>query len=208
MMSGKIGHYMVFFPSYKYMQAVYEVFKEKSGVADEWRIEETPYFESQDELGRGFKVYQQEVQMSEEQREAFLERFEPSPKVATVNFCVLGGIFSEGIDLTGDRLIGVMVVGVGLPQLGLERDLIKHYFDERQVEGYHYAYTYPGINKVLQAVGRLVRTETDEGVIILVDDRYQQALYSQLLPSGYQRVHAPERLKVLVENFWEKRSEG
>ena len=119
--------------------------------------------------------------------QAFLNHFKDTSE-ATLNFCVLGGIFSEGIDLTKEQLIGVMVVGVGIPQIGLERDLIKGYFDEVGKEGYHYAYTYPGINKVLQAIGRLIRTENDRGLIILVDDRYQTRLYNELLPHQYQYV--------------------
>lgn len=141
--------------------------------------------------------------MDEEAREAFLKHFENTEE-ASLNFCVLGGIFSEGIDLTGERLIGVMVVGVGIPQIGLERDLIKNYFDEADKDGYHYAYTYPGINKVLQAVGRLIRTEEDKGVILLVDDRYPTGFYRSLLPHNYETISQAEELKTRLDFFWKQ----
>ena len=102
-------------------------------------------------------------------------------------------------------MIGVAIVGVGLPQIGLERDLIKLHFDEEQKEGYHYAYTYPGINKVLQAIGRLIRTEEDQGVILLIDDRYQKSFYQGLLPHQYHYVHHTQQLEQVVENFWQTR---
>ena len=177
----KVGHYMVFFPSYKYMEEVYECYKEQTS----------------------YTLYKQENEMPEEAREAFLAHFKGQGKT-TINFCVLGGIFSEGIDLTGERLIGVIVVGVGLPQISVERDLIKHYFDETDREGYHYAYTYPGINKVLQAVGRLIRTEEDKGIIVLVDDRYQSYFYEELLPHTYRRIENSKKLGEAIKNFWNK----
>ncbi|MGL4798475.1 MAG: ATP-dependent DNA helicase, partial [Cellulosilyticaceae bacterium] len=157
----KLGNYMVFFPSYQYMEEVYKQCEKD--------YPDLP-------------IRMQSTAMDEEAREAYLGQFERNPTKTTIGFCVLGGIFSEGIDLTGDRLIGVIVVGVGLPQIGLERDLIKYYFDEKGMEGYHYAYTYPGMNKVLQAVGRLIRTEADEGVALFIDDRYLSPTYQALLP--------------------------
>lgn len=187
MVSGKVGHYMVFFPSYKYMTASFEAFEAYN------RCRQAPY-----------TLYQQASEMSELEREDFLAHFEQKG-VTTISFCVLGGIFSEGIDLTGEKLIGVAIVGVGLPQIGLERDLIKLHFDEEQKEGYHYAYTYPGINKVLQAIGRLIRTEEDQGVILLIDDRYQKSFYQGLLPHQYHYVHHTQQLEQVVENFWQTR---
>lgn len=157
----KKGNYMVFFPSYDYMIKCYEAFLETY---------------------RGYKVVVQEVGMTDTEKEEFLARFEETPLETTIGFCVLGGNFSEGIDLTGDKLIGVIVVGVGLPQVGTERNLIKYYFDELNLEGYHYAYTYPGMNKVLQGIGRLIRTKEDYGIILLIDDRYNTPLYRALLP--------------------------
>ena len=221
LVSGKKGHYMVFFPSYKYMMDTYEHLKqiyvdnplalmdkaldmqgkiEKNGdklalEADEGILLDglAPYM---------LTLYKQNGEMTEEQRESFLNHF-ADKKNATLNFCVLGGIFSEGIDLTGDQLIGVAVVGVGIPQIGLERDLIKGYFDENDKAGYHYAYTYPGMNKVLQAVGRLIRTEEDKGVILLIDDRYRTPLYQEMLPHVYQYVQENETTSKQIEYFWE-----
>ena len=104
-----------------------------------------------------------------------------------IGFAVLGGVFSEGIDLIGDRLNGVIVVGVGLPQLCFERNLIKDYFHKQGKNGYNYAYVYPGMNKVLQAGGRLIRSEKDRGTIVLVDDRFLQKQYQLLLPPQWQQ---------------------
>ena len=206
----KIGHYMVFFPSYKYMSEVFEHLRVMTSsereAQEEIRVEES-YFQVYDELGQPqYEVYKQTSEMSEEERESFLERFIPNPESSTVNFCVLGGIFSEGIDLTGDRLIGVIVVGVGLPQLGLERDLIKNHFDEEEKDGYHYAYTYPGINKVLQAVGRLIRTEEDKGSILLIDDRFNTPLYESLLTPEFYHAKKVKTTEIAsyVKRFWEE----
>lgn len=182
---GKVGNYMIFFPSYQYMMDTYEVFS------------------------KSYPTYQVAIQknsMSEEERESFLHQFVEDPKETRIGFCVLGGIFSEGIDLTGDRLIGVVIVGVGLPQIGLERDLIKYYFDEKEMDGYHYAYTYPGMNKVLQAMGRLIRTERDRGVVLLIDDRYLTPFYKGLMPEHLLPIQTVERQTVeeKIENFWDK----
>lgn len=182
----KVGHYMVFFPSYKYMLDVYE---------------------TMEEIEKDYDIYIQESNMDEEARETFLERFIPNPDKTTVNFCVLGGIFSEGIDLTEDRLIGVMIVGVGLPQIGLERDLIKNYFDELGKDGYHYAYTYPGMNKVLQAIGRLIRTEKDRGIILLMDERFTSPFYESLFPPElsqkyYINYRGLPQVTKLIDDFW------
>ncbi|MHC0035473.1 helicase C-terminal domain-containing protein [Pseudoneobacillus sp. C159] len=155
------GNFLVFFPSYQYMMMVYE----------------TCNFEDS-----SYDVLVQTQGMSEEEKEGFLEHFQPNRPKTLVGFAVLGGIFSEGVDLKGDRLNGVMVIGVGLPQIGLERDLIKEYFDRIGKSGYDYAYVYPGINKVLQAGGRLIRSESDKGLIVLIDDRFLQPKYQKLLP--------------------------
>ena len=115
--------------------------------------------------------------MVEEEREAFLARFEANPIETLVGFCVLGGIFSEGIDLKGDRLIGTAIVGVGLPQMNHEQDLIKNYFDDAQGKGFEYAYQLPGMNKVLQAAGRVIRDVSDFGVVLLLDQRFISPRY-------------------------------
>lgn len=215
----KKGHYMVFFPSYKYMEDTYGHFLGRHGIEAESQ-EALSMDREHEEVGsylegdatssthplviNGVTLYKQDLSMSEEEREAFLQHFEEEA-VPTLNFCVLGGIFSEGIDLTGEKLIGVMIVGVGLPQIGLERDLIKGYFDEVEKEGYHYAYTYPGVNKVLQAVGRLIRTEEDRGTVLLIDDRYRLPFYQNLLPHAYQFVRNPKEMQEKLKDFWQER---
>ncbi|WP_394236352.1 helicase C-terminal domain-containing protein [Niallia oryzisoli] len=163
--SSRPGNYLIFFPSYQYLFTVYEQFKQEDN--------ET-------------KTLIQTTGMTEEEREAFLEAFKPNQSDTLLGFAVLGGIFSEGIDLIGDRLNGVVVVGVGLPQLCFERDLIKDYFNKQGKNGYNYAYVYPGMNKVLQAGGRLIRSEKDHGTIVLIDDRFLQQQYQQLLPSDWK----------------------
>ncbi|WP_428911767.1 ATP-dependent DNA helicase [Niallia sp. Krafla_26] len=160
------GHYLIFFPSYQYLLTVYDLFKQ-----------ENPEIQT----------LIQQTGMTEEEREAFLAAFQPNSKDTLLGFAVLGGIFSEGIDLIGDRLNGVIVVGVGLPQIGFERNLIKDYFNKQGKNGYHYAYVFPGMNKVLQAGGRLIRSEKDHGTIVLIDDRFLQQPYRQLLPETWKK---------------------
>ncbi|WP_223590405.1 ATP-dependent DNA helicase [Neobacillus bataviensis] len=159
------GNYLIFFPSHQYLRSVFEEFK----LADP-----------------DTNTLLQEAGMSEEEREAFLEAFTPNQKETLLGFAVLGGIFSEGVDLIGDRLNGVVVVGVGLPQVCFERNLIKDYFNTQGKNGYDYAYVYPGMNKVLQAGGRLIRSEDDHGTIILADDRFLQPQYYNLLPQEWR----------------------
>ncbi|UKS25836.1 ATP-dependent DNA helicase [Paenibacillus sp. HWE-109] len=167
LVTGRTGNYLVFFPSYAYMSSVYEVFTDLAA-------------------GSEMRVLVQQAQMSEEEREQFLAEFQAGTETTLVGFAVMGGIFSEGIDLVGDRLTGVAVVGVGLPQLGPERNLIKSYMDSTGKNGYEYAYVFPGMNKVQQAGGRLIRSETDRGVLLLIDDRYLQPLYQRLLPEEWR----------------------
>ncbi len=162
---GRGGNYLIFFPSYQYMKSVYEDF--------------TLNFPE-------IRTIIQNHRMSEEEREQFLAEFKEDSRDAFIGFAVLGGIFSEGVDLKGDRLNGVIVVGVGLPQLSLERNIMKEYFQASGKNGYDYAYTFPGINKVLQAGGRLIRSETDSGVIVLVDDRFLTEKYQKLLPNEWK----------------------
>jgi DNA excision repair protein ERCC-2 len=161
----KPGNYLIFFPSYQYLNSILE----------EWSNHSVD-----------IQTIVQGTGMDEGQRTAFIDTFQAENSGTLVGFAVLGGIFSEGIDLKGDRLNGVIVVGVGLPQIGFERDLIKQYFSRAGKNGYDYAYVYPGLNKVLQAGGRLIRSETDTGTIILIDDRYLQEKYQSLLPEQWQ----------------------
>lgn len=163
--TNKTGNYLVFFPSYQYMNEVYEAF--------------TSEFEQ-------IETLVQETQMEESEREEFLARFQEGRDKPLVGFAVLGGVFSEGVDLKGDRLNGVLIVGTGMPKLNFERDIIKDYFQETSAQGFDYAYVYPGMNKVLQAGGRLIRTETDKGFIVLIDDRFLQPKYQTLLPPEWR----------------------
>ncbi|MGD6801164.1 ATP-dependent DNA helicase [Rossellomorea aquimaris] len=164
LMKQRPGNYLYFFPSYRYMNEVYEAFMKSGPDAD---------------------VLIQSAGMTEDEREAFLQAFHADRVSPLIGFAVLGGIFSEGIDLKGDRLNGVIIVGVGLPQLGPEREIIKDHFNKLHKNGYDYSYILPGVNKVLQAGGRLIRTEEDTGVIVLVDDRYLTPKYQGLLPEEW-----------------------
>lgn len=179
LMAKRSGNYLVFFPSYAYMSSVYEAFTDLVGEQDEGMLPE-------EEPRSQLRVLIQQTKMSEEEREQFLAEFQAGTERTLVGFVVMGGIFSEGIDLVGDRLTGVAVVGVGLPQLGPERNLIKAYMDSTGKNGYEYAYVFPGMNKVQQAGGRLIRSETDRGVLLLIDDRYLQPLYQRLLPEEWR----------------------
>ena len=143
--------------------------------------------------------------MTEGEREAFLDQFSAGKQETLVGLAVMGGIFGEGIDLVGERLIGVVVVGVGVPQLGLERDLIKEYFDRQNGSGFAYAYQYPGFNRVLQATGRVIRTEVDRGIIVLIDERFTHTRYRHLFPThwrGFQVVQNTREIQDQLARFW------
>ena len=179
----KKGNYMVFFPSYKYMDLVFDKMKENYP---------------------NINTSIQESNMSEEEKEEFLSMFDEDNKETHVGFCVLGGHFSEGIDLTNDKLIGVIIVGVGMPQIGIEREIIKDHMKDSN-KGFDYAYVYPGMIKVLQAAGRCIRTDDDKGVILLLDNRYSQRRYQSLFPYEWYpnfRVRKSDDVKTLCEKFW------
>ena len=144
--------------------------------------------------------------MSHREQEAFLDAFRADEGKLRVGFCVLGGVFSEGIDLRGKSLIGVVVVSVGIPQIGTERDLIRDHLETAKGKGYEYAYMYPGIGKVFQAAGRVIRTEEDEGIILLLDDRFDQQRYYQLYPPDWFPVSrvSPDNLPGELEAFWKR----
>lgn len=186
---GKQGNYMVFFPSYRMLEDIYEIFRAK---AEE----------------RQFKVscILQSSNMTEKEREEFLEAFQENTTGTLIGFCVMGGIFSEGIDLTGERLIGAAIVGTGLPQVGCEREILKNYYDEKAQNGFAYAYRYPGMNKVLQAAGRVIRTKEDRGVVLLLDERFLQREYLELFPQewqGYEKCtikNAGQKIKAFWDN--------
>lgn len=165
LITSRPGNYLTFFPSYQYLLSVYEEFKQ---------------------LSQHTATLVQATGMTEAEREEFLESFQPNQKNALLGFAVQGGIFSEGVDLVGNRLNGVVVVGVGLPQLCYERNLIKDHFTAQGKNDFEYAYVYPGMNKVLQAGGRLIRSEYDHGTIVLVDDRFLKNPYKSLLPQEWR----------------------
>ncbi len=183
--SGKRGNYMVYFPSYKYLQEV------------------LPRFEAV--AARNTLVMMQVPRMTEPQKEQFLNVFNVTNPETVVGFAVMGGIFGEGIDLVGERLVGAIVVGVGLPQIGLERDLIKGYYDDHENAGFAYAYTYPGMNRVLQAAGRVIRSDVDQGLLLLIDKRFSREDYRELyLPSWGtpKRTGSIDEISLAVSLFW------
>lgn len=185
----KKGNYMVFFPSYKLMEDVSAVYEEAFSVP--W-----------------VRCISQTAGMNEREREEFLEEFS-GQKNTLVGFCVMGGVFSEGIDLMGDRLIGAIVVGTGLPQIGNEREILKNYYDSRGENGFDYAYRYPGMNKVLQAAGRVIRTGEDKGVILLLDERFRNPDYGNLFPVEWsdRRNCRLENVEEMIGKFWNKYAE-
>ena len=158
----KKGNYMVFFPSYKMLEEVYDIYEREFSV--NW-----------------IKSICQTSAMKEREREEFLQEFEQEDD-SLVAFCIMGGIFSEGIDLLGEKLIGAILVGTGLPQIGNEREILRNFYAEEGENGFDYAYRYPGMNKVLQAAGRVIRTKEDTGMILLLDERFWQREYSSLFP--------------------------
>ncbi len=217
---GKEGNYMVFFPSYKMMQDVYEVFRdiaEGENPADS--AEEVQDREDgkegknskdgrygRDEKNQILEICMQTSNMQEQEREQFLQMFEQEREGSLVAFCVMGGIFSEGIDLKNDKLIGAIIVGTGLPQISNERQILKDYYDERELSGFDYAFRYPGINKVLQAAGRVIRTQEDRGIILLLDERFLQADYAPLFPREWKerKVCNLKQIKEEVKRFWKE----
>ena len=177
---------MVFFPSYKMMNDVADIYCEK--YADETEL------------------MLQKNNMSEAEREEFLDRFSEESDRTLVAFGIMGGIFGEGIDLKNDRLIGAIVVGTGLPQISNERTILKDYYDAENGCGFDYAFRYPGINKVLQAAGRVIRTTEDTGVILLLDERFWQREYDLLYPRewGDRKPCNIANVGKLVADFWEQ----
>jgi len=161
------GNYLVFFPSYDYMNKVYTLF-----------CENYPQI----------KTLLQQSTMTEQERIHFLEQFDENNAETLVGFTVLGGIFSEGIDLKGDRLIGAIIISVGIPMINMRQDQIRDYFNHKNNQGYDYAYVYPGMNKVLQAAGRVIRTETDSGIVLLIDSRFSTEKYLNMFPAHWSNV--------------------
>jgi len=180
---GKVGNYMIFFPSYQYMYEIEQIFEEEPLEAD---------------------LLIQGQGMGEAERMEFLEEFEKEREHSLAAFCVMGGVFSEGIDLKEERLIGVIVVGTGLPMVCVEQEVLRGYFDETEERGFDFSYQYPGMNKVLQAAGRVIRTPEDRGVILLLDDRFLKREYLDLFPREWEHFHMVNRNNVAqcLEDFW------
>ena len=184
-LSAKRGHYIVFAPSYEYCSALYEAFRAKYP-----------------------KIHSicQRANMTEAERRDFLGEFSSETDKYLAAFCVLGGVFSEGIDLAGDKLIGAVVVGIGIPAPSFEREAVAAYYDEISEMGKLYSYIYPGMNRVLQAAGRVIRSEDDRGTILLIDDRFRDPVYKKAAPALWGKLRFfdnPKDLKEYFEKFWE-----
>lgn len=180
------GNYMVFFPSYQYMGEIEEILEEEPLKAD---------------------LLVQGQGMGEAEKAEFLEEFEKERSHSLAAFCVMGGVFSEGIDLKEERLIGVIVVGTGLPMVCVEQEVLKGYFDETEEKGFDFSYQYPGMNKVLQAAGRVIRTPEDRGVILLLDDRFLRRDHLELFPREWEHFQVVNRGNAArcLEDFWNGR---
>ncbi|MBQ7826638.1 MAG: ATP-dependent DNA helicase, partial [Clostridia bacterium] len=181
------GNYLAFFPSFDYMERVLKIFRE---------------------LSPDTEIAVQERSMKLSAREKFISTFaeDRDEYTSLVGFAVLGGIFSEGIDLPGDSLIGVIIVGTGMPAITSERNIMKEYFQETREGGMEYAYVYPGFNSVLQAAGRVIRTDTDRGVLILIDSRYAEPTYYKLFPKYWRHIKYtgdPFSLEEILRRFWD-----
>ena len=183
----KIGNYLVFVPSHAYLQMVQMVMR------------------SQDHLSDIDLLFQDRT-MNEAKRQQFIKRFDHYGERTLLAFAVIGGVFSEGIDLSGEKLCGVVVIGVGLPQICPEREIMKQYFGQLMSYGYPFAYLFPGFNKVQQAAGRVIRSETDRGFVLLIDDRYETEIYQSLFPVEWQPVSVdePESVTDRLHSFWGK----
>lgn len=204
----KKGNYMVFFPSYRMMQDVYDVFVRVERESDNTRngvaVSDEPNI-AEESLEESLTIIMQHSNMNEAEREEFLQAFEQEDGGTLVAFCVMGGIFGEGIDLKNDRLIGAVIVGTGLPQISNEREILKQYYDKQGLSGFDYAFRYPGINKVLQAAGRVIRTQEDRGIIVLLDERFLQSDYNALYPREWKNriVGNVETVDAEICKFWE-----
>jgi DNA excision repair protein ERCC-2 len=179
----KKGNYLLFFPSYRYMHMVHDIYRGR---------------------GENVGIIVQKPDMSEEDRHAFLDRFARENPETLVGFAVMGGIFGEAIDLVGDRLSGAAIVGVGLPAVCLEREMIRQYYTDRIDAGFEFAYLYPGFNRVLQAAGRVIRSENDRGAVVLIDQRFATHRYRRLLPREWNpiRISGDAQLRQQLQQFW------
>ncbi len=183
-LSPRRGNYMVFAPSFEYLGLIAKNFRERYPQ---------------------ITVLEQRRDMTPEEKDNFLKAFEAESESYLVGFCVMGGIYSEGVDLAGDSLIGAIVVGIGMPSLSYEREAMTEYYDEKFEAGRLYAYIYPGMNKVLQAAGRVIRREDDRGIIVLIDDRFDDPVYKKVIPTlwrGMEYVGDAKALNKRIKDFW------
>ena len=178
----KVGNYIVYVPSFEYLRLI----------RNKYRNSKINMF-FQDEL------------MGNNEKTEFLTKFKPNPTISTVGICVLGGSFGEGIDLVADRLIGVAIVGVGLPSISFDNNLIKDYYSNIGLDGYTFAYVNPGINKIMQAVGRVIRSENDRGIALLIDERYSYKAYSYLFQNNWKNhkfIKSIDSLEKEIDSFY------
>ena len=187
MAESRTGNYLAFFPSYAYLRQVHEDFAARYPK---------------------LRTIVQESRLDDAARAAFLAQFVPGPKETLLGFGVMGGIFGEGVDLAGSRLIGCAIVGVGLPQVNPRQEMLRLYYDAQNGSGFDYAYRYPGMNKVLQAAGRVIRTPKDQGVVLLLDDRFARSEYTRLFPPHWRHIRYlrnADELTDALQNFWHKK---
>ena len=178
----KVGNYFVFLPSYEYLHNL------------------MPYIDIKDAL-----IFEQNKEMSDEEKEIFLSNFKPSPEVTSIAFVVVGGAFGEGIDLVSDRLIGAVIVGIGMPKINFISDQISKHYDSLGLSGYDYAYLNPGMNKIMQALGRVIRSEEDKGAVLLIDERYLNNEYRDLFKAewrDYEVAFSPDEVNEICQKFF------
>ena len=186
LVQARTGNYFAFFPSYAYLRQVHEDFAARYP---------------------GIRTLVQESRLDDAARAEFLAQFVPDPAETLLGFGVMGGIFGEGVDLAGSRLIGCAIVGVGLPQVNPQQEMLRRYYDAQNGFGFDYAYRYPGMNKVLQAAGRVIRTPEDRGAVLLLDDRFAQQEYIRLFPPHWRHIRylrSCEELAAALQDFWNK----
>ncbi|MDY4848851.1 MAG: helicase C-terminal domain-containing protein [Bacilli bacterium] len=180
----KVGNYFIYSPSYEYMDKLLKAFEDEDS-----------------------EIHSQKKEMSEKDKEDFLANFQENPTKNHLGFLVLGGAFGEGIDLVSDRLIGAVIIGIGMPKINFRSDKIAEYYNEKEMSGYNFAYLYPGMNKVMQAVGRVIRTETDRGAALLIDERYMNRQYRDLFKAewnNYEVALSPKEVSDSLLKFFKK----
>ena len=183
--SEKKGNYMVFFPSYSFMRKIYDIYESLYDTSN---------------------IILQNQGLNEEEQDEIVNRFKN--ETGLVLFTVVGGVFSEGIDLPLEKLIGAVIIGTGIPQISFERNIIKDFFDKKYNSGYDFAYKYPGFNKILQSAGRVIRTEEDRGTVLMIDSRLCQMTYIRLFPEHwrhYKRINNADNLVNEIKSFWDEK---